>query len=174
MKNEKSKTMESTQSSVPSVEKPQFLSVPVEVLGQMKGKNYVNLTGLSYNPQLGHLSLHLNENHTLLLKSNFQRDYMKVVLKSAEKVELAARKAPSFENTQMEKSTARMRVLGNGEGRTFVAPTGSVKYDGGVRGFVVNLDDKHVTIVDSEVLSKKLGLTVSPIAMEKRTVGLSR
>lgn len=154
-------------------DKPEFISVPVEVLGKHKGKNYVALKGLAYNPEKGNLSLHLSDNHTLLFKSNFQKDYMKVVLKPAEKIELAAKSAPTFQNAVSEKSPARMRVLGEREGRTFVAPTGSVKYDGTVRGLVVNLDDKHMTIVDSQMLSKELGLTVSPIAMEKN-LGLSR
>lgn len=174
MKNKNEKPLEVSQTEQKTQDKPQFMSVPVEVVGKLKGKNYVDLKGLSYNPELGHLSLHLSDKHTLIFKSNFQRDYMKVVLKPAEKIELAAKKAPTFEKPLGEKSMARMRVMGEREGRTFVGATGSVKYDGSVRGLVVNLDDKHMTIVDSEALSKELGITVSPIAMEKKDIGLSR
>jgi len=174
MKKENTKQMEASQVEKKSQEKPQFVSVPVDVKGKFKGKNYVDLKGLSYNPELGNLSLHLSDKHTLIFKSNFQRDYMKVVLKQSKEVEHAPKKAPTFEKDISETSTARMKSMGERDGRTFVGATGSVKYDGSIRGLVVNLDDKHVTLVDSEFLSKELGLTVSPIAMEKNTKGLSR
>ncbi|OYZ24108.1 MAG: hypothetical protein B7Y39_02600 [Bdellovibrio sp. 28-41-41] len=174
MQKENTKQVETPQVNQKAQDKPQFISVPVEVKGKFKGKNYVELKGLSYNPELGNLSLHLNEDHTLIFKSNFQRDYMKIVLKQSKEVELAPKKAPAFEKSVAEQSTARMKSMGAREGRTFVGATGSVKYDGSIRGLVVNLDDKHVTYLDSEVLSKELGITVSPIAMEKNTKGLSR
>ncbi len=164
---------ESNGPSTGGAEKPQFVSVPVDVVGKMKGKNYIDIKGLSYNPELGNLSLHLDDKHTILFKGSFQKDFMKVVLKSTDKVEQSVKKSPDFEKPLGEKSNARLRILGERDGRTFLGPTGAVKYDGSYRGLVVNLDDKHMTIVDSAMLSKELGLTVSPIAMEKN-VGLSR
>ena len=180
MKSEKAKSQEASvpnvgnkAKSIDSPEKYQFVSVPVEVVGKVKGKNYVSLKGLSYNPELGNLSLHLDDNNTILFKNAFQRDYMKVVLKTTDKVEQAVKKAPEFEKPLGETSNARLRLMGERDGRKFLGATGAVKYDGSYRGLVVNLDDKHMTIVDSEMLSKHLGISMNPIAMEKN-VGLSR
>ncbi|MGE3682704.1 MAG: hypothetical protein AB7G93_13345 [Bdellovibrionales bacterium] len=150
-----------------------FIDVPVEVLGKYKGKNYVNLKGLSYNTELGHLSFHLDEKHTMLFKDHFQKQYLNIVVKEADKVEQAVKTAPQFDRGQSEQSKARMRVLGERDGRVFVGPSGSVKYDGTVKGLVVNLDDKHTMVVDSQTLSKELGIKISPLAMEKN-VGLGR
>lgn len=171
MKNEKSKTQKDA--SIETPEKHQFISVPVDVQGKMKGKNYISFKDISYNPELGNLSLHLDDKHTLLFKNAFQRDYMKVVLKTTDKVEQAVKTAPHFEKPLGEKSSARMRLMGERDGRMFLGATGSVKYDGSYRGLVINLDDKHMTIVDSEMLSKRLGITINPIAMEKN-LSLSR
>lgn len=175
MKNDKAKTNEKKQAGVSQEvpDKAQFTSVPVEVAGKFKGKNYVNLKSLSYNPELGNLSLHLDDKHTLIFKGAFQRDYMKVVLKSTDKIEQSVKQAPHFEKPLGETSTARLRLMGERDGRVFVGATGAVKYDGSYRGLVINLDDKHMTVVDSEMLSKHLGITVSPIAMEKN-LGMSR
>ncbi len=173
MKNKSEKTQAAPDLANEGKEKPQFVSVPVEVAGKYKGKNYVELKGLAYNPESGNLSLHLGDKHTLLIKRNFQKEFLKIVLKTAEKEELSAKSAPTFEKSTAAKSNARMRLMGEGDERTFVGVTGPVKYDGSFRGLVLNLDDKHVTIVDSKVLSKELGITMSPIAME-RNIGLSR
>lgn len=178
MKSEKTSTVNTSSknkagASMEAPDKAQFVSVPVEVLGKVKGKNYVSLKGLSYNPELGNLSLHLDDKHTLIFKNAFQRDYMKVVLKTTDKVEQSVKKAPEFEKPLGETSTARLRLMGERDGRMFLGATGAVKYDGSYRGLVINLDDKHMTVVDSEMLSKNLGITVNPIAMEKN-VGLSR
>lgn len=158
-----------------NAEKPkvQFIDVPIDVVGQHRGKNYVDLKGLSYNSEHGHLSFHLSDKHTMIFKDNFLRDYLKVVVKEAERIEQAPKKAPQFERGPVEKSTARMRFLGERDGRVFMGPSGAVKYDGSVRGFVVNLDDKHSLVVDSEILSREVGVKVSPLAMEKN-VGLGR
>lgn len=174
MKNKNESSLNQDLPKQQTQDKPQFISVPVDVLSKVKGKNYIELKGLSYNHELGNLSLHLSDKHTLIFKSNFQRDYMKIAIKQTDKVELAPKKAPTFEKSIGEKSNARMKVMGEREGRTFVGATGAVKYDGSVRGLVVNLDDKHFTVVDSEVLSKELGISVSPIGIEKKEIGLSR
>lgn len=154
-------------------QKPQFISVPVDVVGKYKGKNYVELKGIGYSPESGNLSLHLNDKDTLLFKSGFQSKFMGIVVKSTEKEERSVKSAPVYDKSQMEKSNARLKLMGDGDGRSFYGVTGAVRYDGSFRGLVVNLDDKHVTIVDSKVLSKELGITISPIAMEKN-IGLSR
>ena len=161
------------QSGLTEVEKPKFISVPIDVVGRFKGKNYVDLESIAYNPQNGNIALHLDEKHTLMLYSSFQKDSVKVNLKSTDKIEQSAKKAPHFENSINEKSNARLRVLGERDGRIFLGATGAVKYDGSYRGLVVNLDDKNMTIVDSEMLSKELGISVNPIVMEKN-IGLSR
>lgn len=173
MKNKNEKIQTAPEQVNVGKEKPQFIDVPVDVAGKYKGKNYVELKGLAYNPESGNLSLHLGDKHTLLFKSNFQKEFLNIVLKTAEKEERAAKSAPTFEKSTAGKSNARMKLMGEGDGRTFVGVTGQVKYNGSFRGLVVNLDDKHVTIVDSQVLSKELGITVNPIAME-RNIGLSR
>lgn len=150
-----------------------FIDVPIDVVGKYRNKNYVDLKGLSFNSEHGHLSFHLGDNHTMVFKENFQKNYLKVVVKEADKIEQSTRRAPQFEKGPAEKSTARMRLLGERDGRVFVGPSGSVKYDGSVRGFIVNLDDKHSLVVDSEILSRELGIKVSPIAMEKN-IGIGR
>lgn len=154
-------------------QKVQFVDVPVEVLGKYKGKNYVDLKGLAFNGELGHLSMHLGDKHTMIFKSNFQRDYLKVVMKQVDKVEQSVKRAPEFDRSKSEQSTARMKFLGERNGRTFVGPSGSVKFDGSLRGFVVNLDDKHTMILDGQTLSKELGLKAAPIALEKN-LGIER
>ena len=173
MKNENENTQQVAVAADETKEKAQFVSVPVDVLGKVKGKNHIDLKGMSYNAEQGNLSFHLSDKHTLILKPNFQRDYVGVVLKPSEKVEMAVKEAPKFEKPLGEVSNARMKLLGERGGRVFVGATGAVKYDGSIRGLVINLDDKHTAVVDSQMLSKELGITVSPIAMEK-SIGLSR
>ena len=175
MKNKNVKGQEVTEQASEVKEKPKFIEVPVEVLGKHKGKNYIDPKGIAYNPENGNLSVHLGDNHTLIFKEAFQRNKMHILLSPAEKVERAAMKAPTFEKPSGEKSKARMLYMGERDGHTFVGVSGKVKYEGNVRGLVINLDDKHMTILDSEVLSKELGITVSPIVMEReRSTGLGR
>lgn len=154
-------------------EKSKFVSVPVDVAGKIKGKNYVALAGISYNHELGNLSLHLSDKHTLIFKDSFKK-HMKVEFDRTDRVEQAARKAPSFDKPLGEKSQARMKLLGERDGRTFLGVSGSVKFDGSTKGLMINLDDKHMTIVDSEVLSKELGIAVRPVGREKEDVGIGR
>lgn len=166
---------EAQEQPMKEAQKPEIITVPVTVSGKMKGKNYVDLKGIAYNPQSGNLSLHLDDNHTVLLKGGFQEKYMGIILKSADKVEQSVKKAPQFEKPLDEKSNVRLKVLGERDGRKFLGPTGAAKYDGAYKGFVINLDDKHTTVLDAEMLSKELGIVVSPIDMEKsRNVGLGR
>ena len=153
---------------------PKFVDVPIEVLGKFKGKNYVDLKGMTYNPNQGHLSFKLDDNHTMVFRPTFLQKFLNVVVKEVDQVEQSVRRAPQFNGVEAEKSTARMRHMGEKNGHIFVGPTGSAKYDGSVRGLVVNLDDKHTVIIDSETLSKELGIKVMPLAMEKQSVGIGR
>jgi hypothetical protein len=172
-KTEKGKEKEQQQDLAPQKVEPKFIDVPIDVIGKLRNKNYVDLKDLAYNTEKGHLSFHLGDKHTMIFKDSFQRDYLKVVVKEADQIEQSVARAPQFERSKPEKSTARMRLLGERDGRVFVGPSGSVKYDGSLRGLIVNLDDKHTLMIDSETLSKKLGIKISPIAMERK-VGIAR
>ena len=74
----------------------------------------------------------------------------------------------------MTDSTVRMKVLGERDGRTFVGPTGSVKYDSAYKGLMVNLDGGHQMIIDGKTLSRDLGLKLTPLSMENSRNGMSR
>lgn len=174
MKSKNENTMNGQEAQEQVKAKPQFIAVPVDVGGKYKNKNYVDLKGIAYNPKHGNLSLHLSDKHTLILKEHFLKNSIGVVLNQSKEIEHAAKTAPPMDKSLGEKSNARLRPMGEGDGRTFVGVTGSVKYDGSTRGLIINLDDKHVVALDSEVLSKELGITVVPLTIEERNIGLSR
>jgi hypothetical protein len=152
---------------------PEFVEQKVDVSGTHKNKNYVDIKGLGYNAKDGNLSVHLNDNCTLLLKGNFLEKYVHVVLKDTGQIEQSVRSAPRFENAALEQSSVRLKKLGERDGHMFVGPTGSVKFSSALRGLEIQLDDKHTTVIDAQALSKQLGLKMSPIAQEKQ-VGIGR
>ena len=155
-------------------EKHEFVDVPVQVLGEVKQKKYVSLEEVKFNSEWGNLFTHLDDKHTLLIKKGFQEKHLKVGLKPASEIETSVRKSPKFKDKESIDSTVRMKVIGKRNGRIFVGPTGSVKYDPVYKGLQIHLDDKHVSIIDGETLSRNLGLKLIPLALERNTPALSR
>ena len=159
-----------------------FADVPVQILGELKGKKYVALKDIGFSTDRGNIFVHLDDKHTLLLKGGFINKHLKLNIQQASEVEKSIMTAPTFEGNDPVDSKVRLKVLGEREGkslggqdgRIFVGPKGTIKYDSRYKGLVVHLDDQCVSVIDGPTLNRRLGIKITPHSLEKQSYSLAR
>lgn len=150
-----------------------FVDVPVQVLGELKGKKYVALKDIGFSNDRGNIFIHLDDKHTLLLKGGFINKHLKLNIQQASEVEKSIMTSPTFEGNEPVDSKVRLKVIGESEGlkgqegKIFVGPKGSIKYDSRYKGLVVHLDDQCVSVIDGPTLNRRLGIKITPHSLEK-------
>ncbi|MBY0316358.1 MAG: hypothetical protein K2Q26_12600 [Bdellovibrionales bacterium] len=148
-------------------EEAKFVDVSIQILGELKGKKFVALKDIGFSNDRGNIFVHLDEKHTLLLKSGFMSKHLKLNVEQASEVEKSIMTTPTFEGNEPVDSKVRLKVLGERDGKVFVGPKGPINYDSRYKGLKINLDDQHVSVIDGPTLNRQLGIKITPQSLEK-------